>query len=121
MARDTVREAVPAAHGFLLTERVGAVQISTRVERRIRRDFPERGAAPEIMLMLDELPETADYDPEVFGSERLQAAIGLLARGSVHRFREAVRLARTDWRDLLVAAALAHEDWPEALDAELGP
>ncbi|MFB7288858.1 hypothetical protein [Actinacidiphila glaucinigra] len=121
MARDTVREAVPAAHGFLLTERVGAVQISTRVERRIRRDFPERGAAPEIMRMLDELPETAGYDPEVFGSERLQAAIVLLARGSVHRFREAVLLARTDWRDLLVAAALAHEDWPEALNAELGP
>jgi hypothetical protein len=26
-------------------------------------------------------------------------------------------MARVDWRDLLVAAGLAHGDWPEALRA----
>ncbi|MET9880596.1 hypothetical protein ABZZ36_39220 [Actinacidiphila glaucinigra] len=73
------------------------------------------------MRVLGELPDTAAYDPEVFGSERLQAAIVLLAQGSVHRFRDAVRLARRDWRHLLVAAGPAHEDWPEELNVELGP
>ena len=78
--------------------------ISVRLERRIRGDFPESGSAPEIMRILDELPDTAGYDAEHFASERLQAAIVLLAQGSIPRFREAIRLALTDWRDLLVAA-----------------
>lgn len=37
------------------------------------------------------------------------------------RFREAVELVLTDWRDLLVAAELAQADWPGRLGAELGP
>ena len=32
-----------------------------------------------------------------------------------------LREARIDWRDVLVAAGLAHEDWPERLDTYLGP
>ncbi|MEV6109979.1 hypothetical protein AB0M28_35530 [Streptomyces sp. NPDC051940] len=95
--------------------------ISTRLERRIRRDFPDPGSAPEIVRLLEELPETAGYDAAHFASERLQAAIILLASGSVRRFRDAVRLALTDWRDLLVAAELADEGWPDRLQAELGP
>lgn len=94
--------------------------ISVRLERRIRRDFPELGSAEAIMQMLDELPNTAGYDVECFASERLQAAVVLLAEGSIRRFHEAIRLALTDWRDLLVAAELAHESWPARLQAELG-
>jgi hypothetical protein len=107
--------------GALSIERAGAVPISVRLERRIRRDFPEPGSAPEIMRMLSELPVAAGHDAEHFASERLQAAIVVTARGSVQRFREAVRLALTDWRDLLVAAELADEGWPDRLRAELGP
>lgn len=93
--------------------------VSVRLERRIRRDFPEPGSAAEIVRMLDDLPSTAGYDAEHFASERLQAAIVLLAEGSICRFHEAVRRALTDWRDLLVAAGLAHESWPDRLQAEL--
>lgn len=93
--------------------------ISVRLERRIRRDFPEPGSAAEIMRMLDELPSTAGYDAEHFAGERLQAAIVLLAEGSIRRFHEAVRLALADWRDLLVAAESAHESRPDRLQAEL--
>ncbi|WP_406210476.1 hypothetical protein OH807_40780 [Kitasatospora sp. NBC_01560] len=95
--------------------------ISERLEGRIRRDFPERGSAPEILRILDALPDTAGYDAKMFESERLQAAIVVLAQGSIRQFREAVRLASTDWRDLLVAAELADADWPDRLSAELGP
>ncbi|WP_233225584.1 hypothetical protein, partial [Amycolatopsis sp. CA-126428] len=58
---------------------------------------------------------------EIHGSERVQAAIVLLARGSIRRFRDAVTLSTQDWRDVLVAADLAHDDWPARLDQELGP
>ncbi|MBE8519647.1 hypothetical protein ILP97_19450 [Amycolatopsis sp. H6(2020)] len=91
----------------------------TRLQRRIRRDFPEPGSAPEIMRLLDDVPRQTGN--KIHGSERVQAAIILLARGDIQRFRDAVTLSTQDWRDVLVAADLAHEDWPARLDWELGP
>ncbi|MFE2595414.1 hypothetical protein ACFXCZ_02725 [Streptomyces sp. NPDC059396] len=96
------------------------MSISVRLERRIRRDFPRPGSAAEVMRMLDELPDAAGYDAEYFASERVHAAVVLLAAGSSRRFHEAVRRAVTDWRDLLVAAGLGDESWPDRLQAELG-
>ncbi|MFE9297750.1 hypothetical protein [Streptomyces niveus] len=76
--------------------------------------LPQPGSAAEIMRMLDELPATAGYDVEHFAGERPQAAIVLLAEGSIRRFHESVGLALTDWRDLLAAAELDHEAGPTA-------
>lgn len=90
----------------------------TRLERRIRRDFPEPGSAPEILRLLTEL---ARHPDDHLGSERVQAAIVLLADGDIGRFRQALDLGQTDWRDVLMAAGLADEDWPDRLDRELGP
>ncbi|MFI5776590.1 hypothetical protein [Nocardia sp. NPDC051570] len=85
------------------------------------RDFPEPGSTREILVALDRMVEDAGYDEDYFTSERVKAGIIMLANGSLTKFRSAVDLAETDWRDLLVAAGLAHEDWPARLDAELGP
>jgi hypothetical protein len=52
--------------------------------------------------------------------ERLLAAVVICADGSADRFRSAIELGKRDWRDLLVAAGLAHGDWRERLDRELG-
>ncbi|MFI6585188.1 hypothetical protein [Embleya sp. NPDC050493] len=93
----------------------------TRLERRIRRDFPEPGSAPEVLRILDALPDAAGHDREVLRSERVRAAIVLLAEGDIGRFRRAVELAEVDWRDLLLDAELADADWPDRLDTELGP
>lgn len=95
-----------------------------RLERRIRRDFPEPGSAQEILRTLSELatdPEIGEYDKSYYASERVQTAIILMADGKIHRFRQAVALAWKDWRDALVAGGLAHDDWPARLDEELGP
>ncbi|MGW7609606.1 hypothetical protein ACWGKW_20485 [Streptomyces sp. NPDC054766] len=43
----------------------------------------------------------------------------LIAAGDIPRFRSAIRLARADWRDLLMAGELGYEDRPHVLD-ELG-
>ena len=92
-----------------------------RLERRIQHDFPAPGSANGIITALDRLPDEAGYDPDHFRTERIRAAIVLLADGDLSRFREAVDLAKTDWRDLLMAAELAHADWPARLDEALGP
>jgi hypothetical protein len=93
----------------------------TRLEKRIQRDFPAPGAANGIITALDRLPDEAGYGREMLSSERVRAAIVLIADGDLAEFRGAVELAKTDWRDLLVAAELAHADWPARLDEALGP
>lgn len=96
-------------------------RISDRLERRIRRDFPWPGSAHGVLRLLRALPARAGYDAETLASERVQAAIVLLAGGDLGRLRQALDLAAVDWRDLLVAAGLADDDWPGRLDRELGP
>lgn len=95
--------------------------IQSRLERRIRRDFPEPGSADGVLRLLADLPRRAGYDDEMFVTERLQAAVVLLADRNIGRLHRALDLAAKDWRDLLVAAGLANEDWPGKLDLELGP
>ncbi|MGN6609755.1 MAG: hypothetical protein ACTHMS_22430 [Jatrophihabitans sp.] len=56
----------------------------------------------------------------VDGSERVQASLVLWANGDLARLRDARDLAALDWRDALVRAGLADEDWPSRLDVELG-
>jgi hypothetical protein len=54
------------------------------------------------------------------GRERVMAAVVKLAAGRLDQLDQALRLARLDWRDLLVAADLAHEGWAARLSAWLG-
>jgi hypothetical protein len=54
-------------------------------------------------------------------SERIQAAIVLLATGNPYKFEYYAKLAEADWRDVLVFSRLGNEGWPARLDNELGP
>lgn len=95
--------------------------VTERLHRRIRTDFPSAQAAQGVVGALRGL--VVDLGSEgIRGTtpERLTAAVVLFARGDVHRVRNAVQLALTDWRDLLMAADLGHENWPTRLDEELG-
>ena len=92
----------------------------SRLERRVRRDFPDPGSADSVLQLLAELPSRAGYGHEALASERVQAALVLLAIGNVRRLRQEIDLAMADWRDVLVAAGLADEDWSRRLDRELG-
>lgn len=87
--------------------------------RRIRRDFPEPGSANGVLRLIADGPWETDIDPA--RTERVQAAIVILAAGDLSRLREALDLAKLDWRDVLVSAGLANGDWPTRLDRELGP
>lgn len=100
---------------------VGEV-VTERLCRRIRLDFPDEQAARGVAGSLRAL--VADLGPSGMrgtSTERLAAAVLFVAWGDVQRLRVAVGTAKTDWRDLLVSAGLANEDWPARLDEELGP
>jgi hypothetical protein len=94
---------------------------TARLKRRIRRDFPEPGAATGVLRLLAGLPQRAGYDGDVLASERVQAAVVLAASGNLARLRQMLDLVTADWRDALVAAELADQDWQPRLDIELGP
>lgn len=60
------------------------------------------------------LPFLEKETPE--GLERFRFAVLKLSEGSMRKLREAIRMANTDWRDLLVAAGFAnsvdaHKHW----------
>ena len=76
-------------------------------------DVPE---AEELLARecADNLPLT--WNPTPSGLERLRFAALRLSEGRLDRLRDAIALAKTDWRDLLVAAGFAddidaHRSW----------
>lgn len=89
--------------------------ITPRLRGRIDADFPKH--ADMVVNRLHEL------DPVVTDSrqdpQRMFAAVVRLAHGRLDKLDTALRLARLDWRDLLVAADFGNEDWPARLSAWL--
>jgi hypothetical protein len=55
----------------------------------------------------ENLPLVRDPTPE--GLERLRFAAIRVSEGALPRLRDAIALAKIDWRDLLVAAGFAHD------------
>jgi hypothetical protein len=94
--------------------------ITPRFQRRIERDFPEPGSATEVTRLVMDASDGRPF-AHLSSDERIQAAIVLYARQDRERLAHAIALAHLDWRDLLLGAELADEDWPRVLDIELGP
>jgi hypothetical protein len=98
------------------------MRVSPRLRRRIERDYPQPGRAGEVEeLVVDTVGSLHLHGWDTKATERIQAAIVLGAGGDLTGVRTMSALALQDWRDALVASGLADGDWPERLDAELGP
>ncbi|MEU1349744.1 hypothetical protein [Streptomyces sp. NPDC005795] len=96
------------------------IEITERLQRRIRRDFSDAKVAEEVESSLRLMVWKLGPDGMVgVGQERLMAAVVIDARGDFRRLRDAASLERLDWRDLLVATHLADSDYPQYLDQEL--
>ncbi|MGW7207240.1 hypothetical protein [Streptomyces sp. NPDC054837] len=54
-------------------------------------------------------------------SERVTAAIVILANGDADRLFRAIKEMQIDWRDLFMSAQLGHADWRADLDDTFGP
>jgi hypothetical protein len=89
--------------------------VTRRLEARIRSDF----GAEEAALVVEELDRLTLRVIDGPAPGRIQAFV-VLAGGDLPRLDEAVRIAQTGRRDVLVAAGLGNADWPARLDFELG-
>jgi hypothetical protein len=93
------------------------VEISERLARWITAEFTP-GSAGQVTEALRAI------SPDQVGgqdSERVLAALVVRTAGGWDRFTQNRELLYQDWRDVLVRADLADEDWPRRLDAILGP
>lgn len=91
-------------------------KVSQRLQRRVQQDFG--GEAAQVLAELEQLPESLPL-AEQQNPERIQAAIVLPSEGDLESFWELVELAHLDWRDLLLAAELADQNWSQQLQALL--
>jgi hypothetical protein len=86
---------------------MGSLSESTR--EKIRAMFPSIQHQQVAQLLQSQcgsnLPFLGNETPE--GLERVRFAALKLSGGRMDKLREAVKLANTDWRDLLVAAGFA--------------
>lgn len=89
---------------------------TSRLRRRIDETF-DASDVPRVVAALDALAGL----PGPGVGERVQAAIVMLSEGDMERFEQELDLATTDWRDVLMAAGLAGQDWPGHLERYLGP
>jgi hypothetical protein len=93
------------------------MDISDRVTKWVEGAFPAADAERV-------LTELRNLRPQAYGRqdpERIQAAVVIRTEGDWDEFHNRLALANRDWRDSLVAAGLAHGDWPQRLDEALEP
>jgi hypothetical protein len=93
-------------------------QLSSETRRRIDALFPQPERDAVVRLLQSEcgnnLPLLESFDDVQL--ERVRFAALKLSGGNLRKLRDAVRLAKEDWRDLLVSAQFAddvnaHSDW----------
>jgi hypothetical protein len=91
--------------------------VTRRVERYVQKHF-DVSEAELVLAVLRDWRISYEEEPP---NERLIAAVVLTADGRLDGVDDAFRTAEQDWRDLLVGAGLANDDWLTVLDARLGP
>ena len=84
---------------------------TSEIVRKQAHKFFGSSQADDVIAALD----TTDLSLGMMGDDRVHLAILLLSRGDTQRFRDVLCQARQDWRDTLVSAGLADDNWPSVL------
>ena len=105
-----VRTSVAAGPRRSRTSFANHMSVSAMVRQQAHRFFAP-AQADDVIAALD----ASDLSLGFTSVDRVQLAILLISRGDMQQFRAALRQATQDWRDTLVSAGLADEDWPAVL------
>jgi hypothetical protein len=85
-------------------------ELSERTWEKIRRLFPAEHHEEVATILENECGNNLPFLEKLdkYRLERFRFAALKVSRGSVDELRKAVKLAKTDWRDLLLAAGFAN-------------
>ena len=110
------KDAVEALAGVAPAARptAASINLSTETQRRLEMLFPQEQRREATRLLSEECGNNLPFcqDEDESGLERIRFAALKLSGGDLVRLRDAIQLAKTDWRDLLMAAEFA--DDPQA-------
>jgi hypothetical protein len=86
-------------------------RLSPKTEEHVATLFPPEFRNEVVNLLLHQCGNNLPFweKRDEFQLERIRFAALKLSRGDIEKLREAIKLAQTDWRDLLVAAGFAHD------------
>src|SRR5437870_2392936 len=94
------------------------VRLSPETERNIAKLFPPGSRAEASELLLKQCGNNLPFCEKLneFQLERVRFSALKVSAGNIDKLREAIELAKMDWRDLLVAAGFAtdvtaHKRW----------
>jgi hypothetical protein len=91
-------------------------QSPTRISEDVRLELARRFSPDDVDDASATLGAmTLPLDDSQANRDRVHLAAILRSGGSLSALRDAVALAETDWRDLLVAAGLENSDWRDVL------
>jgi hypothetical protein len=114
-ANDAVEELADLPRSF---PRISTLALSPETQRRLEILFREEQRAEATRLLVEECGSNLPFcrDSTARGLERIRFATLKLSGGDLSSLREAVELAKLDWRDLLCAAGFgddtqAHKRW----------
>jgi len=94
-----------------------AAPISSETQRRIEALFPPSCRAEVVELLQNECGNNLPFLEKLneIELERFRFAALKLSAGNIEKLLEAIKLAKEDWRDLLVSAEFgavdAHKSW----------
>jgi hypothetical protein len=93
-------------------------RLSQETERRIAALFPASSRAEVSQLLIIQCGNNLPFydNDDEFQMERIRFSVLKLSAGNIDKLKDAIELAKTDWRDLLVAAGFAddiaaHKRW----------
>jgi hypothetical protein len=89
---------------------MGTPPLTPETERRIVLLFRTEQQEAVRMALLEECGHNLPFLKNLDGAamDRYRFAVLKLSQGNLPEFRDAIRLAKADWRDLLVAAGFAN-------------
>src|SRR5215471_4131598 len=86
-------------------------RLSAKTEEHVAALFPAESTDEVDDLLLYQCGNNLPFceNSDEFQLERIRFAALKLSRGDIQKLRDAIKLAQTDWRDLLVSAGFAHD------------
>ncbi len=88
-----------------------SLPISQETERRIAALFPPSSKAEVSELLINQCGNNLPFcgNDDELQLERIRFSALKLSAGNIDKLKDAIKLAKTDWRDLLVAAGFAND------------
>ena len=87
------------------------INVSSQVKDALKKSFDKK----YVPILVNKL-ENTEFPLISNHTERVHLSIIIASQGDVEKFHQYLKLSTIDWRDTLVSAGLADENWRDVLE-----